>query len=163
MRGPNSSGLINAWVNLPYQHQITASSSYADEVDMTVAAGDTGWVLDNAPMIRDTGDFTITLGNTTYHLNNVSFDSPDPNRQGQWVTCSLHANASRNASTDPERPPHSSENDSGPTANQPCPESRPGTRGRWRQSSAPRRRTVTPMGVLTQPHDDPSHRSPAER
>ena len=29
-------------------------------------------------MIRDTGNFTITKGNTTYHLNDVYFDSPDP-------------------------------------------------------------------------------------
>jgi hypothetical protein len=29
-------------------------------------------------MIRDTGDFTVTMGNTTWNLTNVYFDCPDP-------------------------------------------------------------------------------------
>jgi hypothetical protein len=85
-------GLINTSVGLSFGHTINSSSSYTNEVDMPVDPGDTVWVLDTAPVIRDTGNFTITIGNTTYHLNNVSFDSPDSSREGQWQTCSLKAN-----------------------------------------------------------------------
>lgn len=31
------------------------------------------------PIIRDTGNFTLKVGNTTFNLIGVHFDSPDPN------------------------------------------------------------------------------------
>jgi hypothetical protein len=35
-------------------------------------------------MYRDTGNFTVTLGNTTWNLTGVYFDSPDPTRGGSY-------------------------------------------------------------------------------
>ena len=45
--------------------------------------------LDDAPqMLRDTGNFTITLGNTTINVTDVYFDSPDPDGNGNWTLMS---------------------------------------------------------------------------
>lgn len=32
-----------------------------------------------------TGDFTIVMGNTTYIVQGVSFDSPNPNGRGRYI------------------------------------------------------------------------------
>ena len=36
------------------------------------------WVTGTAPMLRTTGDFTVKLGNTTWILRGVYFDTPNP-------------------------------------------------------------------------------------
>jgi hypothetical protein len=46
----------------------------------TVPAGYYGEITAIAPMIRDTGDFTITLGNTTWNLHGVLLRHPQPRR-----------------------------------------------------------------------------------
>jgi hypothetical protein len=45
------------------------------------------WYTHTAPMLRDTGEFTVTLGNTTWNLTGVYFDHPDiqpGHMQGQY-------------------------------------------------------------------------------
>jgi len=39
-------------------------------------------------MIRYTGNFTLTVGNTTINLTGVYFDSPDPDGNGNWTLMS---------------------------------------------------------------------------
>jgi hypothetical protein len=85
-------GLINTEVQATYHHIVTDTESFTDEVDANVAVGDTVYVLDRAPVTRDTGNFTITMRNTTYNLTDVYFDSPDPSREGQWLVCSKMEN-----------------------------------------------------------------------
>src|SRR6185437_8169299 len=45
-----------------------------------------GWVTDRAPVIRDTGKYTLTLGNTEWVIKNVYFDSPNPALKGIFGT-----------------------------------------------------------------------------
>ena len=35
------------------------------------------------PVYRDTGDYTLHLKNTTWHLNGVALDTPDDSREPQ--------------------------------------------------------------------------------
>jgi hypothetical protein len=39
-----------------------------------------------APMVRDTGNFTLTMGNTVWHLYGVYFDQPDPSKVESFYT-----------------------------------------------------------------------------
>ena len=39
-------------------------------------------------MIRYTGNFTLTVGNTTINLTGGYFDSPDPDGNGNWTLMS---------------------------------------------------------------------------
>ena len=50
---------------------------------MEVPPGWEVWLTDSPPMFRDTGDFSITLGNTTWRLHDVYFDSPNPDGNGK--------------------------------------------------------------------------------
>jgi hypothetical protein len=42
------------------------------------------WLAVSEPIIRDSGAFTIKLGNTTWNLPAVYFDSPNPNGGATW-------------------------------------------------------------------------------
>lgn len=46
---------------------------------VTVAPHTVVQVVAEQPVYRVTGDFTIVMGNTTYIVQGVSFDSPNPN------------------------------------------------------------------------------------
>jgi hypothetical protein len=59
-----------------------------------VPAGTKVTVLTGAQMLRTTGDFTVTMGNTTWKLRDVSFDTPEMTNFGpdiELVTESLTA------------------------------------------------------------------------
>ena len=53
-------------------------------VSVTCPAHFKCWISAVQPMYRDTGDITLTLGNTTWHLPGVYFDSPDPTGDGAY-------------------------------------------------------------------------------
>jgi hypothetical protein len=44
----------------------------------------TGPGLATQPMFRTTGNFTLTMGNTTWHLDDVSFLTPNPDGTGAY-------------------------------------------------------------------------------
>lgn len=76
---------VNTSISATYQHQWTVSHLDKESVTVHVDPQYKVW-LENAPaMIRDTGNFTVTMGNTTYQLNDVHFDSPDPDGNGEWT------------------------------------------------------------------------------
>jgi hypothetical protein len=78
--------ILDVEITGSYGHEWTASHQFSSEVTFTVKPGEKGWVTDAAPLIRDTGDFTITMGNTTWHLRGIYFDSPDPGGNAIWTT-----------------------------------------------------------------------------
>jgi hypothetical protein len=78
---------IDTSVALNYQHQVTATKDDKESITVHVDPEYKVWLENSPAMIRDTGNFTITLGNTTYHLNGVHFDSPDPSGNGEWTLC----------------------------------------------------------------------------
>ena len=76
--GVNILDIVNLSVTAKYGHTWTESHTYGTGVSNTVPAGYYGEITAIAPMIRDTGDFTITMGDTTWNLTGVHFDSPNP-------------------------------------------------------------------------------------
>lgn len=69
-----------------YGHKWTTEHKFSEEEELDIDPGHIGWVTDEAPIIRDTGDYTLQLGNTTWTLRGVYFDSPDPNGSGIFAT-----------------------------------------------------------------------------
>jgi hypothetical protein len=74
-----------AGISAKYGHTWTTSHTFGQDVDVHCPAEMACAVLAVEPMIRDTGDFTVTLGNTTWHLPGVYFDSPDPDGRSTFT------------------------------------------------------------------------------
>lgn len=58
----------------------TSTKTVRDTVEMSISPKHFGWIVADMPMYRDTGTFTIKLGNTTWVLNDVKVDSVDNSR-----------------------------------------------------------------------------------
>jgi hypothetical protein len=69
-------GLVEVELKVKYSHEITADNDFTSELKITIRPGEEGWITDAPPLVQDSGDFTITLGNTTWHLTGVNFDGP---------------------------------------------------------------------------------------
>jgi hypothetical protein len=81
--GGKIAGLLNAEVSAKYGHEWTQEHTFGQAdapLQVDCPAHHKCWIEAVAPMYRDTGNFTITLGNTTWNLTGVYFDSPDPTR-----------------------------------------------------------------------------------
>lgn len=90
--GTSLFNIVNLELSAQYGHEWTKSKEFHQSVDVEVPPDWEVWLTDSAPMIRDTGDFTIKLGNTTWQLRNVYFDSPDPDGSGTWRLYSKNHN-----------------------------------------------------------------------
>jgi hypothetical protein len=55
----------------------TSTYTFTDSIAVPIAPGQKAWLETRDPITRVTGDFFVTLGNTTWNLYDVSFDSPD--------------------------------------------------------------------------------------
>jgi hypothetical protein len=69
-------------ITLTYGHARTESKEFSQELPLEVPPFEIGWMIDKAPVIRDTGKYTLVLGNTEWIIKNVYFDSPNPNKVG---------------------------------------------------------------------------------
>ncbi|MFJ9605830.1 hypothetical protein ACIRS1_05655 [Kitasatospora sp. NPDC101176] len=78
-------GVIGPPVEATYHHEVTETHTFSQSVDLKIEPGQIGWVSDLAPVYRDTGEFTVALGNSTWHLHDVSFDSPDKGGTGVFA------------------------------------------------------------------------------
>ena len=77
------SKIVNAAIDATFGHTWTKSQSYSQTVTIRdIPRNATVWVTHRAPVLRDTGDFTVKLGNTTWHLTDVHFDSPEDAQNG---------------------------------------------------------------------------------
>lgn len=64
-------------ITLKYEYKRSVSEEFKQAVKVKVEPEKVGWVDITAPVIRDTGEFTLKLGNTEWKIQNVAFDSPD--------------------------------------------------------------------------------------
>jgi hemolysin type calcium-binding protein len=55
----------------------TEQHTFRGDVDFTVPPGHIGFVGARNPVMRDTGEFTMEIGNTHFDVRDLSFDSPD--------------------------------------------------------------------------------------
>lgn len=83
--GGKIAGLVEVEVDAKYGHEWTQEHKFSQDVTVHCPAHHACWVEAVEPMFRDTGDFTLTLGNTTWHLQDVYFDSPNANGTGAFA------------------------------------------------------------------------------
>lgn len=68
--------IINLEFTASYSHSWTRTHSFSQDISVTVPPQMIGIIYTVEPVYRVKGDFTVKLGNTTYHLNNVTFETP---------------------------------------------------------------------------------------
>jgi hypothetical protein len=86
--------IVEAEITARYEHSWTQEHHFEQDVLIPLPAHTKGWVEGTDPIIRDTGDFTVTMGSTTWHLRGVYFDSPDPKGRCEWHIKVVPLNAS---------------------------------------------------------------------
>jgi len=77
-------------VTAKYEHEWTSEHEFSQDIEVKIPPHKKAWFTHKAPVIRDTGHFTVTLGNTTWHLNDVSFETPDTTNQAKQGEYILH-------------------------------------------------------------------------
>jgi hypothetical protein len=80
--------IANASISATYNHEMTTSHDFDESMVAHVPPMTKVWLLDSPPMIRDTGNVSIAVGNTAINCLGVYFDSPDPNGSGNWTLMS---------------------------------------------------------------------------
>jgi hypothetical protein len=68
--------IVTAEVTASYHHEVTNETTFKHRVSYTIKPTEVGWATIAWPVYRETGNFTITMGHTTWHLNGVHFDIP---------------------------------------------------------------------------------------
>lgn len=59
----------------------TSTYTFSQAITLTAKPGEEVYVETSAPIKAVTGDFRVALGNTTFNLYDITFDSPDPERR----------------------------------------------------------------------------------
>ena len=78
-------GIVNLEISATYGHTWTTTNTFIQTVTVTAAPHTIVQIVAEQPVYRVTGDFTIVMGNTTYLVQGVTFDSPNPNGQGRYI------------------------------------------------------------------------------
>jgi hypothetical protein len=69
--------LVKAEIEVTYQHEWTQEHVFGQDVELTIPSHKRCWFVATSPIVRYTGDFKVTLANTTWNLTDVYFDGPD--------------------------------------------------------------------------------------
>lgn len=69
--------VVEAGVTATYGHSLERTDSRTLTYPIIVPAGTRLTILTGAQMLRTTGDFTVTMGNTTWILHDVAFETPE--------------------------------------------------------------------------------------
>jgi hypothetical protein len=84
-------------IHAAYGHKWDDEVTVSDETVAHIPGGHTSYVSVTAPVIRYTGDYTVTMANTEWRLHHVTWDVPDPNRktgkEGSWYVVNRKATA----------------------------------------------------------------------
>lgn len=99
-------------VQTTFQTSLMLEHEFKRTEKINIPAGEVGWIMVQQPVVRDTGDFTITMknSNTTWILKDVTFESPDPQGNGKLLklarpmTAAERAEAIRNGGVIPTVP-----------------------------------------------------------
>lgn len=70
-------GLVDTTLSAKYGKTWSEGRTSTISRTFKVSPGHRGYVEVHQPTTRQFGDFTVTMGNTVWHLNNVYFDIPD--------------------------------------------------------------------------------------
>jgi hypothetical protein len=78
-------GAVKLALEQKYEHEWGTEHEFEHALDVPIPPGYRGWIEGRNPVIRDTGEFILEVGHTTWKLHDVYFDSPDPTREGALV------------------------------------------------------------------------------
>jgi hypothetical protein len=77
-------GIVEVAVTAEASETWTNTYTFSQAIEVTAQPGEKVSIESRDPVKRVTGDFTLTMGNTTWNLTDVNFDSPDPDRRGEY-------------------------------------------------------------------------------
>lgn len=80
--------IVEASITAAYGYTVERTHEFSQFLEVTIPPLHRAWVEAEEPVLRTTGDFTITAGNTTWTLRGVQFltPDPDPKRSGElWI------------------------------------------------------------------------------
>ncbi|HEY2053353.1 MAG TPA: calcium-binding protein [Solirubrobacterales bacterium] len=81
----NFFGLAKSSVTIQYGHQWTTQHTFKETIKTKVKPESVNFFMFAAPIIRDVGNFTLKLGNTTIIVQGVRFDNPNPEGSGRFA------------------------------------------------------------------------------
>lgn len=70
--------LVNLELSATFGHTWTRSETFTEALQIRIPPGYESRIYSESPLYRDYGDFTLVMGNTTWILHDVYFDSPNP-------------------------------------------------------------------------------------
>jgi hypothetical protein len=70
--------MVEAEIFSTYSQVVTDGHTFSQDVTATIPAGYKALLTVEDPVYRYTGDFTVHIGNTTWHLPGATLDSADP-------------------------------------------------------------------------------------
>ena len=77
-------GIVEVAVTTEASQTWTDTYTFSQAITVTAQPGEKVSIESRDPVKRVTGDFTLTMGNTTWNLTDVNFDSPDPDRRSEY-------------------------------------------------------------------------------
>ncbi len=77
-------GIVEVAVTTEASETWTDTYTFSQAITVTAQPGEKVSIESRDPVNRVTGDFTLTMGNTTWNLTDVNFDSPDPDRRSEY-------------------------------------------------------------------------------
>ncbi len=89
---------LKTTIEAAYGHTWTTSHEFTQSVTVHCAPHNRCAIFATQPMFRTTGDFTLTMGNTTWRLHDVSFDTPNEHGSGAYEIDSTPLTAVQRAS-----------------------------------------------------------------
>ena len=79
-------GLVDTTLSAKYGQSWSEGRTATISRTLKVSPGHRGYVDVHQPTTRQYGDFTVTMGNTVWHLNGVRFDIPDMTQKADVVS-----------------------------------------------------------------------------
>jgi len=76
--------VVEASLSVTYGQTWTQTHEFTDSQSITVRPYHVAWVVGETPIIRTTGDFDVTMGNTTWKLHDATFDAPNLNGRASF-------------------------------------------------------------------------------
>jgi hypothetical protein len=77
--------IISGEASQEYGYTWTTTHTFTQSITVNLPPHTKGSVTATQPIFRMHGDFTLKLGNSTWVLKDVYFDSPDPNGTGNYI------------------------------------------------------------------------------
>jgi hypothetical protein len=75
---------VNVEISAAYGHTWTDTHTFTQTINVPLPPHCKGWIHGVTPVYRVTGDFTASVGNTTWKVREVYFDSPNPAGSGAY-------------------------------------------------------------------------------